>query len=47
MRTYCVAQGTLFNTLSDPNGKEIQMEGDTCIRMADSFHCTVKINTTV
>ena len=28
-------------------GREVQEEGDTCIHIADSFHCTTEVNTTL
>ena len=42
MRTYWIAQGTLFSALWEElnsmlNGKEIQKRGDKCIHMADSL----------
>ena len=46
MRTYCIAQGTLYLMhCGDLNGKEIQKRGDICV--TDSFCCTAETNTTL
>lgn len=41
---YCIMQGTLLNALCDLNGKEIQKEGEICIRTVDSLCCTIEAN---
>ena len=41
---YCITQGTLLNALCDLNGKEIQKEGEICIRIVDSLCCTIETN---
>ena len=43
MRTYCIAQGTLFMLCDDLNGKEIQKRRDICICIADSFDVQQKL----
>ena len=41
MRTSCIAQGTLLNTLWWPkHGKEVYKRGAMCIHTTDSLHCT-------
>ena len=45
--TECTVQVTLLNALSIkswPNGRGTQKGGDKCIRVADSFCCTVEAN---
>ena len=41
---YCIMQGTLLNALCGLNGKEIQKEGEICIRRVDSLCCTIETN---
>ena len=46
MRTYCIAQRTLFNALCSPKWREILKRVDIGIHAADSVCCTAETNTT-
>lgn len=46
MRTYYIAQRTLFNALCSPKWREILKRVDTCIHAADSVCRTTETNTT-
>ena len=48
MRTYSIAQGTLYSVLCDDlNGKEIIKRWDISIHIVDQLCCTSETNTTI
>ena len=47
MRTYSIIQELYLMYCGDLNGKDVQKGRDVCLHMADSFCCTVEINTTM
>ena len=46
-RTYCLAQGTLFNVMCQPGWEGVWGRMDTCICIAESLCCSPKTTTTL